>query len=152
MSHRRTDCEEVPDLLTLMTADDGHAQTDANSAPQSTDVCHEPETRNDGGAGDDDLEERRRTRREQRKQEKAGRPPRPPVPPVTSQAPQASPGEGFLSVKQLARRWNVGVATVWRWSARGIIPPPVLLGPGTTRWRAGEILAYEASRQKGSAQ
>ena len=149
MSHSDTKCDDAPDLLSLMTASDGRVLPHADCSRLTVAL---PEERKTGGSGgsDEDLAERRRIRREQRKLEKAARSPRS-VRPAKSQSAQAPPGEEFLSVKQLARRWNVGVATVWRWNKAGDIPKSVVLGPGTTRWRQSEVLAFEASLEQGGA-
>jgi prophage regulatory protein len=149
MSHRDTECDDAPGLLSLMTATDGRVLPHADSSRLTAELPGERETCSSGGS-DEVLAERRRTRREQRKLEKAARSPRL-VRPAKSQSPQAPPGEEFLSVKQLARRWNVGVATVWRWNKAGDIPKSVVLGPGTTRWRQSEIVAFEASLEQGGA-
>ncbi len=150
MSHRDTKCDDAPDLLSLMTATDGRVLPHANCGRPT---AASPEERETGGSGgsDEGLAERRRIRRGQRKQEKAARSPRLVVRPAKWQLPEASSGEEFLSVKQLSRRWNVGVATVWRWNKAGDIPKSVVLGPGTTRWRRSEILAFEALLEQGGA-
>lgn len=146
MSHSDTKCDDTPDLLSLMTATDGRVLPHADCSPLAAVLPGQLET-GSGGAGEEDLARRRRTRREQRKREKAARAPQSGRP-YEAQSLQAPPGEEFLSVKQLARRWSVGVATIWRWSAMNVIPKPVALGPGTTRWRIREIIAHEASLQK----
>jgi predicted DNA-binding transcriptional regulator AlpA len=149
MSHSDAKRDDAPDLLSLMTATDGRVLPHADCSRLTVALPEERET--GGGGGDDkDLAERRRTRREQRKLEKAAWSPRS-VRPAEPQSPQAPPGEAFLSVKQLSRRWNVGVATVWRWNKAGDIPKSIVLGPGTTRWRQSEILAFEASLEQGGA-
>jgi prophage regulatory protein len=54
----------------------------------------------------------------------------------------------FLTVKQVAARYGVGVATIWRWVKEGRgFPKRVHLAPGTTRWRETDLIAFEASRQ-----
>ena len=51
-----------------------------------------------------------------------------------------------ISVKQLATRYGVTPATIWRWTKNGEFPQPVKLGPNCTRWRESDILAWERSR------
>ncbi len=51
-----------------------------------------------------------------------------------------------ISVKQLAARYGVSPATLWRWTKSGELPQPVKLGPNCTRWREADILAWERSR------
>lgn len=52
----------------------------------------------------------------------------------------------WLPDKQVAIRLHVSRVTVWRWAASGRLPPPVRLGPHTTRWRLADIEAFEAQR------
>lgn len=52
----------------------------------------------------------------------------------------------FLTVAQVCTMLNCSKATVWRWTSTGHFPPPVKLGPNTTRWRAGEVEAWLAER------
>jgi len=52
----------------------------------------------------------------------------------------------YLRDVDLAERYGTSRATIWRWASRGILPKPVRLGPGTTRWNGDEISKYEASR------
>ncbi|MEQ6916652.1 helix-turn-helix transcriptional regulator [Halomonas aquatica] len=55
-------------------------------------------------------------------------------------------GRTFLTAKQVATRYDVGVATIWRWSRdRDDFPKPMKLGPNCTRWRLADIEAWEAS-------
>lgn len=41
----------------------------------------------------------------------------------------------FASDTQLAARFSVSRATIWRWAAEGRIPKPTKFSPGCTRWR-----------------
>ena len=52
---------------------------------------------------------------------------------------------GLLNVREVARLLRVGVRSVWRLTAQGIIPTPVHLTRRTTRWRLEEINALIAS-------
>tara|TARA_Y100000780_G_scaffold72318_1_gene64805 strand:- start:194 stop:400 length:207 start_codon:yes stop_codon:yes gene_type:complete len=45
----------------------------------------------------------------------------------------------YSSDVQLAELFNVSRATIWRWAASGILPQPVKLSPGCTRWRLDQI-------------
>lgn len=45
----------------------------------------------------------------------------------------------WASDTQLAEIYSVSRATVWRWAAAGILPQPVKLSPGCTRWRLDQI-------------
>ena len=55
-----------------------------------------------------------------------------------------APAPEFASDTDLARRYSVSRASIWRWSKEGIIPKPQKLGPNCTRWRlAGVVDALE---------
>lgn len=53
----------------------------------------------------------------------------------------------YLSVKQVAERLGVSTDTILRWKRSGHFPSAVRLGPGTTRWRLSDVLAYEQQLQ-----
>lgn len=57
-----------------------------------------------------------------------------------------SPASQYLTDRDLAARFAVGRTTIWRWHAEGVLPLPVHLTPGTTRWRLIDIEAFEAKR------
>ncbi|KAB8180171.1 AlpA family phage regulatory protein [Lysobacter maris] len=57
----------------------------------------------------------------------------------------------YLSDRDLAVRYGINRATVWRWSDAGTLPQPVKLSPGCTRWRLSDIQAFEADRAKAAA-
>lgn len=57
----------------------------------------------------------------------------------------------YLSDRQLAERFGVHRATIWRWVQSGDFPKPVQLSTGTTRWSLDTIEAYEARRSADSA-
>ncbi|WP_172960965.1 helix-turn-helix transcriptional regulator [Oceaniglobus roseus] len=52
----------------------------------------------------------------------------------------------YLSVEQVAARYNVSKDSIWRWRREGDFPKPVRLGGNTSRWRLSELEAYEAER------
>lgn len=54
--------------------------------------------------------------------------------------------ETYHSDKQVAARYNVSRATVWRWVDRDQFPHPVKLSPGCTRWPLSSLLAWEMER------
>lgn len=87
-----------------------------------------------------------------------GAPPFPQKPRHTRTSPKAAPaalaptapGAGlenelvYLSVTQVAQRYGVSRATVWRWTASiAAFPAPLKLGGGATRWLLSELIAYE---------
>jgi len=49
----------------------------------------------------------------------------------------------FYSDLQLAKRYGVHRATLWRWVQRHGFPAPIKLSPGCARWRASDIEEYE---------
>jgi len=56
----------------------------------------------------------------------------------------AVPSIIYLSVEQVAARYNVSKDTIWRWRRDGDLPKPVKLGGRTSRWRLSDIEAWEA--------
>jgi len=57
----------------------------------------------------------------------------------------ASSVSGLLTVQQVAKRYNIGRRTVWRWEAQGRIPRGVRIGHLVVRWRARDIEKHVAS-------
>jgi prophage regulatory protein len=56
-----------------------------------------------------------------------------------------------MSDLQLAERYGVSRSTIWRWSLRGILPKPIEISPGTTRWLAEAIEKRDAERNSKSS-
>ncbi len=52
----------------------------------------------------------------------------------------------LLTAVDLARRYNISQATVWRWRADGTLPTPVRLGPKMVRWDYQAIARWEQGR------
>jgi prophage regulatory protein len=52
----------------------------------------------------------------------------------------------YFSDKDLARRFGVGRATIWRWVRDQGFPEPVKLSPHCTRWRLDDVQAWEGQR------
>lgn len=50
----------------------------------------------------------------------------------------------YLSVDQVAKRFDVSKDSIWRWKRKGDFPKPVKLGGSTTRWRLSDIERWEA--------
>jgi prophage regulatory protein len=144
MSRRKSHHSSTLDLFNASTAhgiDPDACQGDVSS--------HQGEENTPSAAeADAELKSRQRQRRERRRRANAEHPPFS----VGSAAPleeaHQAPVEAFLSVRKLAGRWSVSVATVWRWHSLRLIPSPISLGPGTTKWRLTEIEAYEAGLSK----
>lgn len=53
----------------------------------------------------------------------------------------------FLTVEQVAKRFNVSTDSIWRWKRAGTFSLPVRVGSGCTRWRLADIEAYESQLQ-----
>lgn len=48
-----------------------------------------------------------------------------------------------LSVEQVARRYSISPASVWRWVGKGKFPAPRKLTSGSTRWSVADLEKYE---------
>ena len=57
----------------------------------------------------------------------------------------------YISDVQLADRYAVHRTTIWRWVRNGLLPQPIQISPGTTRWKLEEIEKLEAKREKAGA-
>ena len=53
--------------------------------------------------------------------------------------------ERFFNDKQVAERYNIGRATVWKWTKEGTLPKPITIGH-TTRWPLSKLIANEEGR------
>lgn len=73
------------------------------------------------------------------------------ITPTHSPLAARSPQVQYLTDRALAARFAVARTTVWRWLSEGLLPAPVHLTPGTTRWRLADIEAFEAQRLAASA-
>lgn len=52
--------------------------------------------------------------------------------------------ETFLSDIEVAKRYGVSRASVWRWVKNDPkAPKPIKLSPGTTRWKLSELIQFE---------
>jgi prophage regulatory protein len=49
----------------------------------------------------------------------------------------------FVTDRQLAERYSVSRASIWRWSQTGQLPKPISLASGTTRWNLEDVLNHE---------
>ena len=60
----------------------------------------------------------------------------------------------YLNVVEVAARYGVSRATIWRWVSNDAqFPAPIQLSPGTSRWRIEELRTFEqgaAQRSKKS--
>lgn len=57
--------------------------------------------------------------------------------------------ECFLSDREVAKRYDVSRASVWRWLANEpTFPAPVRLSAGTSRWKLSDLVQFEAKARK----
>lgn len=49
----------------------------------------------------------------------------------------------FLTDIEVAAHYGVHRVTPWTWVKKGILPAPVKISPGTTRWRVKDIEAHD---------
>ncbi len=62
-------------------------------------------------------------------------------------------GKTYSSDRAVAKRYSVDRATVWRWAkdpryADLNFPPPVKIGPHTTRWSDDQLDQFDAERHR----
>jgi len=50
----------------------------------------------------------------------------------------------YLTVGQVAARYNVSTDSVWRWKRNGDLPAPVRIGTNCTRWRLSDLVEHES--------
>ncbi len=68
--------------------------------------------------------------------------------------PQRSPSaaqdepERLLGRKELKRRWDTSLSSLYRMEARGDLPPPLQLGPQAQKWWLSTIKEVEARFSK----
>jgi len=55
--------------------------------------------------------------------------------------------DSYQSDKQIAQRFKVSRATIWRWVKEGRFPKPIRLSPGCTRWKSSEVEEWEAAKR-----
>ena len=55
----------------------------------------------------------------------------------------------FLTDNQVAQRYGVKRASIWRWLKDRDFPKPVKLSPGCTRWQLSALMDWEQSREVG---
>jgi prophage regulatory protein len=53
----------------------------------------------------------------------------------------------YLTVDQVAERLGVSTDSIWRWKRADKFPKAVRVGPGSTRWRLSDIVAYESQME-----
>lgn len=55
------------------------------------------------------------------------------------------PDDRYLTDREVAKRYGVSRATIWRWRNNDPhFPQPIVVSPGTTRWALSCLLEWEA--------
>ena len=68
--------------------------------------------------------------------------------PSQSLAPCIRCTEQYLSDHQVAARYDISKATVWRWHNNNPdFPRRIKLSPGTSRWKLSDLVRFEAKMQ-----
>lgn len=55
----------------------------------------------------------------------------------------------YLSVKSVAKRYEIGVSTVWLRVKEGRLPPGEKIHGTSTRWDIDKLVAHEANQAEG---
>lgn len=78
-----------------------------------------------------------------------------PYPKPEADAPNELPAtcthcaEQYLSDHQVAARFDISKATVWRWhDSNPHFPRRIKLSPGTSRWKLSELIGFETKMQE----
>lgn len=78
-----------------------------------------------------------------------------PYPKPEADAPNELPAtctrcaEQYLSDHQVAARFDISKATVWRWHDNNPdFPRRIKLSPGTSRWKLSDLVLFEAKMQE----
>ena len=53
----------------------------------------------------------------------------------------------FLDIHEVARRYGVTRATVWSWMQQGVIPQPMRITPGCSRWALADLKVWEDEKR-----
>jgi len=62
--------------------------------------------------------------------------------------PNDTARERYLRDVDVAARYAVTRQCVWKWARCGVIPAPVSLTPGCTRWALSRLEQFEADRTR----
>ena len=54
----------------------------------------------------------------------------------------------YLSVKSVAKRYEIGRSTVWYWVKTHKLPPPIKFGDNTSRWDVEELDASDKQKSE----
>jgi len=53
----------------------------------------------------------------------------------------------YINVKGMASHYDVSVPTIWRWCKKGILPPPIKISAGCSRWDFSNIEEIDSKRK-----
>ena len=67
-----------------------------------------------------------------------------PAPAAAPEVPTVAPADPYVSAAYVAARCGVSVRTVRTWTADGVLPAPIRLGPALVRYRLAELDAWLA--------
>ena len=57
--------------------------------------------------------------------------------------------ETFLSDHEVAKRYGISRAAIWRWvNSNPEFPEPIKLSPGTTRWKLSDLVSFDIQKEK----
>lgn len=66
-------------------------------------------------------------------------------------APQHEEGRAdepeYVGAEWLMTRYDISESCVYKWVRNKILPPPVRLGPNTSRWKRSTLMDWEVSRE-----
>jgi prophage regulatory protein len=65
---------------------------------------------------------------------------------LRTQTAAPNQSDRILRPRQLADRFGLSLATLWRLRRRGDLPEPIRLSPGCVGWRTSEIDAWLTAR------
>lgn len=52
----------------------------------------------------------------------------------------------YVALAWLMSHYAISAPTVYRWVKNRVLPPPVRLGPNTSRWKRADLQEWEQSR------
>lgn len=59
--------------------------------------------------------------------------------------------ETFLSDHDVAKRYRISRAAIWRWVKNNPdFPKPIKLSPGATRWKLSDLISFEMEKERGA--
>jgi len=57
----------------------------------------------------------------------------------------------YLSAKEVAQRYSIGISTVWDWTSKKLLPSPIRYGQRCTRWSSVDLDKHD-QQAKGTEQ